>query len=94
MYAFYAIENGVVAAAEHLGISWLRSHPRKADLAAGLHTNHGLPDVSALLRELNELRKSEAYGEVTLHPSLDAEDIAVEVERYIDAVTKLVGGQE
>lgn len=57
MYAFYALENAVVAAAEHLSIAWQRSHPKKADLAAQLHKDHELPDVSRLLRELNELRK-------------------------------------
>ena len=40
MYAFYALENAVVAAAEHLSIGWQRSHPKKADLAAQLHTVH------------------------------------------------------
>ncbi len=94
VYAFYALENVVVAAAEHLRIPWQRSHPKKADLAAQLHKSHGLPDVSALLRALNELRKSQAYGEAPAPSSLDAEDIAASTEGYIDAVAGLIGGQK
>jgi hypothetical protein len=50
--------------------------------------------VSDLLRELNEMRKSEAYGEVTPPRSLDAERIAIDVENYIDGVVELIGDQE
>ncbi len=41
-----------------------------------------------LLRDLNETRKSEAYGEVAA-PNLDAEDVACEIELYIAAVEAL-----
>lgn len=91
MYAFYALENAVVAAAEHVGIPWEPVHWKKAQLAAELHRDHGLPDVSNLLREPDELRKSEAYGDAVPAASFDAEEIAAEVERYIDAVAELLG---
>jgi hypothetical protein len=94
LYAFYAVENAVVAAAEQLAIPWQPSHPKKADLAAQLHNDHGLPDVSALLRDLNSLRKSQACGEAPVSSSFDAEDVAVLTEGYIEAVDELVGGQE
>lgn len=43
----------------------------------------GLPDVADLLRDLNELRKSESYGEVKPPKSRSAEDIVTEVEEYV-----------
>jgi len=51
---------------------------------------HGLPDVEQLLRDLNEARKSAAYGDVPT-PDLNAEDVASAIERYVDAVAELVG---
>ncbi len=61
----------------------------KADVAAELHRNHGLPDIEKLLRDLNEARKSAAYGDIPA-PELSAENVASEIERYVDAVTNLV----
>jgi hypothetical protein len=52
---------------------------------------HGLPDITDLLIELNTLRKSEAYGEVSPSPTRSAEDIAIEVEQYVDALAALLG---
>ncbi|MCI0453339.1 MAG: hypothetical protein L0Z51_13340 [Candidatus Latescibacteria bacterium] len=43
-----------------------------------------------LLRDLNETRKSEAYGDVVA-PTLDAEDVAREIEEYVEAVKTFVG---
>ena len=37
----------------------------------------------------DEVRKREAYGDVVA-PELDAEDVATEVERYVEAVALLV----
>ncbi len=63
-------------------------------MAAKLHNEHNLPDLSHLLRELNELRKSEAYEEVPPPRSLAAEDVAVDVENYITDVAVLIGDTE
>ena len=90
MYAMYALENAVIAAADHLGIPWRRTHVSKVETAQALHRDHGLSDVSSLLQDLNELRKSEAYGEIHPPISLDAEDVATEVELFVEAVGVLL----
>ena len=46
-------------------------------------------DVSDLLRDLNEARKSVAYGDIGL-PELDAEDVASRIEAYIESVSALI----
>ena len=51
---------------------------------------HGLPDVSDLLVDLNDSRKAVAYGDVEA-PDLDNEDVVNEIERYVKAVGELVG---
>jgi hypothetical protein len=57
-----------------------------------LASDHGLPAVTQLLTDLNSLRKSEAYGESAPSDSRSAEDIAIEIETYLDAVAELVEG--
>jgi hypothetical protein len=89
LYAFYALENGVAVAADHFAVRWQTTHPSKVAAARELHTKHGLPDVSALLTTLNTLRKSEAYGEAPSPRSMTAEDVAAEVERFVDSVAAL-----
>jgi hypothetical protein len=42
---------------------------------------------------LNEARKAAAYGD-TERPDLDAEDIASEIEAYVEAVGSLVESDE
>jgi hypothetical protein len=85
LYGFYCLENAVGAAATHAGIGFKKTHPSKADAARQLAAQHRLPDVSRLLVQLNDARKSVAYGDVP-QPNLDAEDVATEVENYVDAV--------
>ena len=92
MYAFYSLENAVVAAADHLSLEWKRTHPSKVEVSEDLHAHHGLPDIAQLLTELNSLRKSSAYGETPPSHEWSAEDIAIEVEEYIEAVDGLVVG--
>jgi len=89
LYAFYALENAVAAAADHFGVSWQTTHPSKVAAARTLNTKHGLTDVAALLTTLNILRKSEAYGETPPPRSTTAEDIAREVEQFIESVASL-----
>jgi len=89
MYAFYALENAVIAAADLSGIPWTKTHPSEVEAARQLHTAKGSPDVAPLLEELNALRKSEAYGETSPPHGRSAEDIAVAVEQYVEAVGRL-----
>lgn len=90
-FGFYALEASVVAAAEHVGVAVLRSHPGKVKAAATLSTDHGLPDVAGLLYELNVARKSEAYGDVAFPSGLDAEEVCSDIEEFVEAVEALLG---
>jgi len=94
IWAFYALENAVITAADQLQLPWEKSHPSKVKVSRSLHGAHGLPDASSLLIELNELRKSEAYGEVQPSRSMTAEEIVIAVEGYIEAVGQLVEGED
>ncbi|HEX2058534.1 MAG TPA: hypothetical protein VHI71_09200 [Actinomycetota bacterium] len=94
IYGMHALENAVVAAANHHGLEVKKTHPDKTAVAQRLHEGHHLPDVSELLTELNELRKGFSYGEPTLEPSMSAEDIAAVIEEYIDAVARVIGEPE
>lgn len=91
LYGFYALEAAVEAACIHCGIGATRSHASRAGAAKRLSSEHGLEDVSDLLRDLNEFRKSEAYGDVVTPPELDPQDVAVEIEEYIESVATLIG---
>lgn len=91
IYGLYALEAAVDAACVHCGIATSRSHPNRAAAAARLCSEHGLEDVSELLRDLNDARKSEAYGDVVL-PDLDAGDVAAKIEEYVDSVARLITG--
>jgi len=85
LYGFYCLENAVTAAATHAKIIFKKTHTAKVDAALRLTAQHGLPNVEDLLKDLNEARKSEAYGDIAA-PELDAEDVASEIERYVEAV--------
>lgn len=89
LYGFYCVENAVEAAAKHLGIPTPKNHWVKADIAGDLHEKHGLPNIEPLLRDLNEARKAAAYGDVDA-PDLDAEEIAQQIEHYVNAVAELL----
>jgi hypothetical protein len=90
MYGLYALENAVVAVAEHVGVAWEKSHWNKVEVARKLHSQHGLPDIADLLTDLNDLRKSEAYGEPASHPEMSAEDIALVIETYVEKAEEAV----
>jgi len=92
LYGFYCLEAAVEAAALHVAMTTSKKHWEKADTARELHEKHGLPDVERLLRDLNDARKSAAYGDVPA-PDLDAEAVASEIERYVDAVAGLLEGE-
>jgi len=89
LYGFYCLEAAVEAAAVCVGIKTSKRHWEKADVARGLHGQHGLPDIEQLLRDLNDARKAAAYGDIPT-PDLNAEDVASEIEAYVDAVADLI----
>jgi hypothetical protein len=89
IYGFYCVEAAVMAAAAHDGLAVEPNHPAKAAAAQSLARAHGLPDVSVLLRTLNAARKAAAYGDREL-PKLDPQRLAREIERYLEAVTKVI----
>lgn len=90
IYGMHACENAVVAPAEALNMSVKKTHWDKVEVADRLHKEHNLPDIADLIKELNELRKGFAYGEMTIDPSMSAEYIAGGVEHYLDAVSDLL----
>lgn len=85
MYGFYCLENAVSAAAMHSKIRFERSHVGKIEAAKKLAAKHGFKDVSDLLVELNDSRKSFAYGDVDA-PDLDEEDLVDTLEQYVQTV--------
>jgi alkylation response protein AidB-like acyl-CoA dehydrogenase len=89
LYGFYCLEAAVGAAAACVRIVTSKKHWEKADVARELHGKHGLPDIEQLLRDLNDARKAAAYGDIPA-PDLNAEDVASEIERYVDAVSDLI----
>ena len=91
LYGFYCLEAAVEAAALHFGFRTSTKHWEKVDVALRLHKTKGLPDISDLLRKLNDARKAAAYGDIEL-PELDAEDTATEIEEYVEAVAALLEG--
>ena len=89
LYGFYALEAAVDCAGLHFGISRARGHQHQGRMSlAKTLSKRGLDDVSDLLRDLNEARKSVAYGDTEL-PELDAEDVASRIEAYIESISAL-----
>ena len=90
LYGFFALEAAVDCVCLHFGIAAARTHSARSDAAKDLALQHGIDDISDLLRDLNEARKSAAYGDVDDPPELDAEDVATRIETYIESITELV----
>ena len=92
-WAFYAYENCVTALAERYGRKWEKHHRAKAELARKLHAEGLISrDIGDELEELNTLRKDVAYDEPG--PDLkerDLEDLANELERFIDEIDSRIG---
>lgn len=91
-FAFYAYENATVAAAEAKGMKWTKSHYEKAHLARKLVDDGILStDIEERLLRLNDLRKDVAYGEPGPElEEVDLEDLASDLELFIDEVEKVV----
>ena len=87
IHGFYALENALDSACLHYGIPTNKSHPYRVKVAKRLCSEYGLTDVSELLRDLNEVRKGESYGEVT-SPELIADDVIAEIEAYVEDVAQ------
>ena len=91
LYGFYCLEAAVEAAATRAGIEVSTKHWAKADVARQLQEQHCLPDIQRLLRDLNEARKFAAYGDVPL-PDLNAEQVASQIEAYVEAAEAFLEG--
>ena len=91
IYGFYALEAAVDAASLHYGIPIKRSHPARAAAAEKLAAERRLEDVSDLLADLNELRKSIGYGDAG-GPELEAVEAAHRIQPYINRVARLIEG--
>jgi HEPN domain-containing protein len=89
MYGFYALEAAVEAASIHYGFDIPKAHWARVQAAELLTEQHGLEAVDELLRDLNETRKSVAYGDVSA-PELEAEEVAGVIEEFVSAVARLV----
>ena len=91
-WAFYAYENCVVAAAEAQGIPWRKVHPNKVAVARQLYANGQVGrDIGDELERLNELRKDVQYGDPGSELlEVDLEDLASELETFIDEVAALL----
>jgi len=76
-----------------MGIEASYAHAEKAEIAAKLYEDHGLPDVSGLLIDLNAARKGAAYGDIE-GPDLDPGDVATEIEEFVEAVAKVIEGTQ
>lgn len=89
MYGLYCLEAAVDAAAMIVGVAVRGEHRIRVQAAITLAQGHGFPDVSELLRELNTVRKSEAYGDVEA-PQLNAEEVAMRIEEFVELVAKRI----
>lgn len=90
IYGLYALENAIQSAAEHLALKWEPTHASQVKIASELAAQHGLPDVTALLKDLNSMRLYSAYGDRRFNNQFSAEDIAMQAEVFVDAVRTLV----
>jgi uncharacterized protein YutE (UPF0331/DUF86 family) len=91
MYGLYCLEAAVDAALLTVDLPISRKHWEKADLAVKLHEIHGLPDVSQLLRDLNEGRKVLAYDDIDIESSeISAEDLSSQIEEFVEEVDKFI----
>lgn len=90
--SFYGYENAVVAAAIALGIPWKKTHPDKQRIAAELAGNGRVTtDISALLAQLDKLRKDVSYDEPGPElEAVDLEDLVSELETFLDQVSQVI----
>lgn len=90
IFGLHALEAAVDALSLHLGWETPPWHTARQENAARLASEHGFAPVADLLADLNEARKSEAYGDLARPPSLDPYEVAAAVEGYVASARKLV----
>ncbi len=61
-------------------------------MASELSRSHNLPDIADFLSVLNSARKAAAYGDVDF-PALNAQDVAIEIEQYVEAASALLADE-
>jgi hypothetical protein len=95
-YSLYCLEAALMGAAGAVKLRVAATHWDKGARAEELHKNHGLPDVSELLGNLNLGRKAEAYGDIEYdaEDELDEDKIIAEVEAYFEAVEQIIEEQD
>jgi hypothetical protein len=93
LFAFYALEAAVDSAAIHNGIPTTKSHPSRVAAAARLRDEFGLPDVETLLKDLNDIRKSEAYGE-EVSAARETQDVIDALDEFVTAVERLISASD
>ncbi len=87
-YGLYCLEALVRAATLKDGGTPNTSHWGKVNQAKDLLKTHGLPDIEDLLRDLNDMRKAIAYGDIQFDESeYDAKDISTQIEEYFNDVS-------
>ncbi len=95
MYGLYCVEAAILAASTTAGWQVKKTHWDKEKIAERLHAEHDLPDVAELLRVLNSGRKASAYGDEEFDvQEHDPEDIANEIEEFVNAVEAFLGSHE
>ena len=88
-YGLYCLEALVRAAVLKVGLVPKTTHWEKVDQAKILTRKHKLPDISRLLKDLNVIRKANAYGDSEFDESdFDADKIAADIEDYYKRVSK------
>lgn len=95
-WAFYAYENCVAPLVERYGRKLTKNHREKAELARRLHDDGLISrDIGDELEELNGLRKDVAYGEPGSDlQEKDLEDVASELEEFIDEIDSRIGSSK
>lgn len=89
-FGFYCLEACIVAAALRLERERPRSHHGKVKEAKYLTAEHEIPDVEALLVDLNNMRKHEMYGDIDPPADLDPQDVVSEIEEYVEKIRELL----
>lgn len=90
IFGLHALEAAVDAVSLHLGWDTPPWHTARQKNATRLASEHGFAPVAGLLADLNEARKSEAYGDLARPPSLDPYEVATAVEDYVASVLEFV----
>lgn len=90
MFGLLCLEAAVDAACLHFGHEVHETHRGRRASAQLLSNRHGLSDVSGLLGQLDAIRLGEAYGDMRELPVLNAKKVAIEIERYLAAVSGMV----